>query len=50
MMVVTNTLKIMSGASLKRIASGEAEVELTGATKSDVVQAIEKAGYRVANK
>jgi copper chaperone CopZ len=48
-MTVTSTLENI-GATLKSIAPSEAEIELTnGLTKSAVIQAIEKAGYRVSN-
>lgn len=50
MMVVKTTLQNMTGLALKNIAPGEATIELSGATKASVVEAIEKAGYTVANK
>jgi copper chaperone CopZ len=50
MMVVSETLKGMAGVSLKKVAPGQAQIELSGATKVSVVEAIEKAGYTVANK
>ena len=50
MMVVSNTLKAVSGAKLKKVSPGEAQIELSGTTKSAVVQAIENAGYPVSNK
>ena len=50
MMVVSNTLKTVEGASLKKVSLGEAQIELSGATKNSVVQAIETAGYTVSNK
>lgn len=50
MMVVSGTLKNVEGASLKKVAPGIAEIELSGATKASVVEAIEKGGYRVTNK
>lgn len=50
MMVVKEALQNMSGVSLKKIAPGEAEIELSGSTKVSVVETIEKAGYTVANK
>jgi hypothetical protein len=50
MIVVSNTLKGMTGVSLKKVVPGEAQIELSGATKASVVEAIEKAGYTVVNK
>lgn len=50
MMVVSGTVKTITGASLKTVSPGQAEIELSGATKDSVVQAIEKAGYTVTNK
>lgn len=50
MMVVKTTLQNQAGVSLSKIAPGEAEIELSGVTKASVVEAIEKAGYPVANK
>ena len=50
MMVVSGALKNVSGASLKKVVPGEAEIELLGATKDLIVDAIEKAGYPVTNK
>ena len=50
MMVVKATVQNHQGASLKKIASGEVEIELSGATKASVVEAIEKVGYRIANQ
>ncbi|MBX2968453.1 MAG: heavy-metal-associated domain-containing protein [Cyclobacteriaceae bacterium] len=50
MMVVSNTLKDMTGVSLKKVTPGEAQIELSGATRDLVVEAIEKAGYPVTNK
>lgn len=50
MMVVSGALKNLNGASLKKVAPGIAEVELSGGTKASVVEAIEKAGYTVTNK
>ena len=50
MMVVSGALKTIAGASLKKVSPGQAEIELSGATKDSVVQAIEKAGYTVTNK
>lgn len=49
-MTVTGIVKGMAGANLKNISSGVAEIELSGATKASVVDAIEKAGYNVTNK
>ncbi len=46
-LTVTNTLKNL-GASLKRIEPARAEIELkNGLTRAAVIQAIEKAGYKV---
>jgi copper chaperone len=50
MMVVSGTLKNVAGATLKKVVPGEAEIELSGATRNLVIEAIEKAGYTVANK
>lgn len=50
MMVVKSTLQDMARVSLKNIAPGKAEIELSGVTKASVVEAIEKAGYTVTNK
>jgi len=50
MMTVTSVLKNLQGASVKNISPGTAEIELTGTTRSAVVEAIEKAGYNVTNK
>ena len=47
MMVVSNTLKNVQGAQLKKVSPGQAEIELSGATKETVILAIEKAGYPV---
>lgn len=48
-MTVTNTVKIL-GATVKNITPTKAEIELTGElTKEAVIQAIEKAGYKVSN-
>jgi len=49
-MTVTGTLKGMTGVNLKKISPGVAEIELSGATKASVVEAIERAGYNVINK
>jgi copper chaperone CopZ len=49
-MTVTGIVKGMAGTNLKNISSGVAEIELSGVTKASVVEAIEKAGYNVANK
>lgn len=50
MMVVSGVLKNLSGATLKKVVPGEAEIELSGATKDLVIDTIEKAGYTVSNK
>lgn len=50
MMTVTSVLKKLEGATVKNISPGTAEIELTGTTRSAVVEAIEKAGYNVTNK
>lgn len=50
MMTVTSVLNKLEGANLKNILPGAAEIELTGTTRSAVVEAIEKAGYNVTNK
>jgi copper chaperone len=50
MMVVSGALKSMQGVTIKKMASGSAEIELSGATKASVVETIEKAGYTVTNK
>jgi copper chaperone len=50
MMVVSSAFKTISGATLKKVLPGEAEIELSGATKDLVIDAIEKAGYTVTNK
>ena len=50
MMVVSGTVKTITGAAMKKVIPGQAEIELSGATKDSVVQAIEKAGYTVTNK
>jgi copper chaperone CopZ len=50
MMTVTSVLNKLEGATLKNISPGAAEIELTGTTRSAVVEAIEKAGYNVTNK
>ena len=47
MMVVSNTLKNVKGVQLKKVSQGQAEIELSGATKENVILAIEKAGYAV---
>jgi copper chaperone CopZ len=49
-MTVSGTLKNLKGTAIKKIEPGEVEIELSGATKAYVVDAIEKAGYPVANK
>jgi copper chaperone CopZ len=50
MMVVSGTIKNLDGATLKNISSASVEIELSGATKSTVVKAIERAGYLVISK
>ena len=50
MMVIGSTLKGMTGVTVKKLSPGEALVDLSGATKDSVIQAIEKAGYTVTNK
>lgn len=50
MMVVSNAMKSLEGATLKNVSPGEAQIELSGASKASVVEVIEKAGYTVANK
>lgn len=50
MMVVSATIKDLAGATLKKVSPGEAEIELSEASRITVVDAIEKAGYTVANK
>lgn len=50
MMVVSGALKNLSGAALKKVVPGEAEIELSGTTKDSVIDIIEKAGYTVSNK
>lgn len=50
MTVVSNSLKTVAGAALKKVRPGEAEIELTGTTQEAVVAAIEHAGYTIANK
>lgn len=50
MMSVRGTLNNLEGTTIKKMESGEVEIELSGATKASVVDAIEKAGYLVANK
>jgi copper chaperone CopZ len=48
-MTVTNTVENI-GATVKSIAPAQAEIGLAnGLTKEAVVQAIEKAGYKVVN-
>ncbi len=46
-MVVRSAIKNVSGATLKNISPATAEIELSGATKSAIVEAIEKEGYAV---
>jgi copper chaperone CopZ len=50
MMTVSNTVKKVTGATVKKVIPGEAQIELSGATKASVVEAIEKAGYIITNK
>lgn len=50
MMAVGNAVKSMGGAILKNATPGKVEIELSGLTKASVVEAIERAGYTVANK
>lgn len=50
MMVVSGAVKAIAGATLKKVSPGQAEIELSDATKDSVVQAIEKAGYTITNK
>jgi copper chaperone CopZ len=50
MMVVSGTIKNLEGATLKKVSPGVAEIELSGATKASVIEAIEKAGYTVTDK
>lgn len=50
MMVVSGAIKTLEGATLKKVSPGVAEIELSGATKASVVEAIEKAGYTITNK
>lgn len=45
---VTNTVKAL-GSNVKSISPGKAEIELNGASKDTVIQAIQKAGYNVIN-
>lgn len=47
MMVVSETLKELKGAALQKIAPGQIEIELLDIEKVYVIDAIEKAGYRV---
>jgi copper chaperone len=50
MMVVSNAMKSIEGATLKKVSPGEAQIELSEASRASVVEVIEKAGYTVANK
>jgi copper chaperone CopZ len=50
MMTVTGAIKKVGGATIKSIAPGEVEMELSGIQKASIVEAVEKAGYLVANK
>ena len=48
-MTVTNTVNAIGG-NVKSVAPTKAEIELgNGLTKDAVIQAIEKAGYKVSN-
>jgi len=48
-MTVTNAVKALGG-NVKSVSPTEVEIELgTGLTKDAVIQAIQKAGYNVAN-
>jgi copper chaperone CopZ len=47
-MTVTNTVKALGG-NVKSISPGKAEIELNGASKDAVINAIQKAGYNVIN-
>jgi len=48
-MTVTNAVKALGG-NVKSVSPSKAEIELgTGLTKDAVIQAIQKAGYNVAN-
>jgi len=49
-MAVSGAVKSIGGAMLKKVTPGEAEIELSGSAKAFVVEAIEKAGNKVANK
>lgn len=49
MMVVSSALKGMAGVTIKKLSSGEAQIELSGASKASVVEVIETEGYTVAN-
>ena len=50
MMAVSGAVKTIEGATMKKVSPGQAEIELTNATKAAVVLAIEKAGYTITNK
>ncbi len=47
-MTVTNTVRAL-GSHIKSISPGKAEIELNGASKDALIQAIQKAGYNVLN-
>jgi copper chaperone CopZ len=47
-MTVTNTVKAIGG-NVKSMAPTKAEIELNGLQKDTIIEAIEKAGYRVTN-
>lgn len=49
MMAVSVAVKSMGGAMRKKVKPGKDEIELSGSTKASIVDAIEKAGYTVAN-
>ncbi len=46
-MVGRSAINNVSGATLKNISPATAEIDLSGATKSAIVEAIKKAGYPV---
>jgi len=47
-MTVTNVVK-QSGATVKRIFPGQADIEISGETTEALIHEIEKAGYKVTN-
>lgn len=47
-MTVTNTIKALGG-NIKSISPTKAEIDLNSLSKDDVIQAIQKAGYKVIN-